>query len=591
MSISKEQALLEYARCVKDTPYALRTYLQTYDNTQSQYVPLELFKDQVTLVKDYDECEENIALKYRQAGVSTVTSAWASKRLVFANKKKPEKILIIANKMDTAVEMANKVRSFVEQWPKWIGVTFSNEKNSQRHFKLTNGCEVKAVATSKDALRGYTPTILIFDEAAYINADEDFWSACMASLSTGGKVIVISTPNGFDPIYYSIYSQAIKGMNDFRITEMYWFRDPRYSKDLKLIKCDDIVHYMLNRSEYVDNEITIDYSNIKVSDRDFEEIKQKIEHGYKAYSSWFESMAKKLKFDRRKISQELECNFLGSGDNVIPPETMKSIKDNQIREPENKMMGGALWQWKEPIVGHRYILGLDVSRGDSEDFTTFTIIDFDEREQVVEYIAKVPPDVVAEIAFKWGGQYNAFIVTDITGGMGVATSRKLQELGYKNLYVDGLNQSDKWKYDPKSLEKIPGINFNSKRVQIVAAFEEYLRHGFGVRSQRLYNELNTFVYINGRPDHQKGQHDDLIMAMAMAIYVGETSFAQLERATEQAKAMINSWTTESTTFRDSHQNFNPSIPVTNFNYSSVSNHSVTQKDYENYLWLFGGRRV
>ena len=591
MSISKEQALLEYARCVKDTPYALRTYLQTYDNTQSQYVPLELFKDQVTLVKDYDECEENIALKYRQAGVSTVTSAWASKRLVFANKKKPEKILIIANKMDTAVEMANKVRAFVEQWPKWLGVTFSNEKNSQRHFKLTNGCEVKAVATSKDALRGYTPTILIFDEAAYINADEDFWSACMASLSTGGKVIVISTPNGFDPIYYSIYSQAIKGMNDFRITEMYWFRDPRYSKDLKLIKCDDIVHYMLNRSEYVDNEITIDYSNIKVSERDFEEIKQKVESGYKAYSSWFEAMAKKLKFDRRKISQELECNFLGSGDNVIPPETMKSIKDNQIKEPENKMMGGAIWQWKEPITGHRYILGVDVSRGDSEDFTTFSIIDFDEREQVVEYIAKVPPDVVAEIAFKWGGQYNAFIVTDITGGMGVATSRKLQELGYKNLYVDGLNQSDKWKFDPKSLEKIPGINFNSKRVQIVAAFEEYLRHGFGVRSQRLYNELNTFVYINGRPDHQKGQHDDLIMAMAMAIYVGETSFAQLERATDQAKAMINSWTTESTTFRDSHQNFNPSIPVTNFNYSSVSNHSVTQKDYENYLWLFGGRRV
>jgi hypothetical protein len=591
MSITKEQALLEYAKCVKDTPYALRTYLQTYDNTQSQYVPLELFKDQVTLVKDYDECEENIALKYRQAGVSTVTSAWASKRLVFANRKKPEKILIIANKMDTAVEMANKVRAFVEQWPKWIGVTFSNEKNSQRHFKLTNGCEVKAVATSKDALRGYTPTILIFDEAAYINADEDFWSACMASLSTGGKVIVISTPNGFDPIYYSIYSQAIKGMNDFRITEMYWYRDPRYSKDLKLIKCDDIVHYMLNRSEYVDNEITIDYSDIKVSDRNFEEIKEKIETGYKAYSSWFEAMAKKLKFDRRKISQELECNFLGSGDNVIPPETMKSIKDKQIKEPENKMMGGALWQWKEPIAGHRYILGLDVSRGDSEDFTTFSIIDFDEREQVVEYIAKVPPDVVAEIAFKWGGQYNAFIVTDITGGMGVATSRKLQELGYKNLYVDGLNQSDKWKYDSKSLEKIPGINFNSKRVQIVAAFEEYLRHGFGVRSQRLYNELNTFVYINGRPDHQKGQHDDLIMALAMAIYVGETSFAQLERATEQAKAMIDSWTTETSTFKESFQNFNPALPVSNFGYIPTSTNSITPKDYENYLWLFGKSRV
>lgn len=594
MSLSKEQILLEYAKCLRDTPYALKTYLQTYDNTQSKYVPLELFNDQVTLVKDYDECEENIALKYRQAGVSTVTSAWASKRLVFARKEKPEKILIIANKLDTAVEMANKVRSFVEQWPKWLGVTFSSEKNSQRHFKLTNGCEVKAVATSKDALRGYTPTILIFDEAAYIDADEDFWSACMASLSTGGKVIVISTPNGFDPIYYSIYSQAIKGMNDFRITEMYWFRDPRYSKDLKLIKCDDIVHYMLNRGDYNDSEITIDYTDIKVSERDFEDIKQKVESGYKAYSSWFEAMAKKLKFDRRKISQELECNFLGSGDNVIPPETMKKIKEKHIREPENKMMGGVLWQWKEPVAGHKYIMGVDVSRGDSEDFSTFCIIDFDSREQVVEYIAKVPPDVVAEIAYRWGTMYNSLIVIDITGGMGVATSRKLQEMGYKNLYVDGVNSADMWKYDPKVNEKIPGINFNSKRVQIIASFEEVLRFDFGVRSQRLFNELNTFVYINGRPDHQKGQHDDLIMAMAMAIYVAENSFTKLEKATEQAKAMIDSWTSETNMFQDSHQNFNPGVPVNNFGgYGDfgISRNAATKSDYENYLWLFGNKRV
>jgi hypothetical protein len=591
MSLSKEQILLEYAKCVNDTPYALKTYLQTYDNTQSKYVPLELFNDQVTLVKDYDECEENIALKYRQAGVSTVTSAWASKRLIFAKKSKPEKILIIANKMDTAVEMANKVRAFVEQWPSWLGVTFSNEKNSQRHFKLTNGCEVKAVATSKDALRGYTPTILIFDEAAYINADEDFWSACMASLSTGGKVIVISTPNGFDPIYYSLYSQAIKGMNDFRITEMYWYRDPRYSKDLKLIKCDDIVHYMLNRADYNDNEIILDYSEIKVSDRNFEDIKEKIEKGYKAYSSWFEAMAKKLKFDKRKISQELECNFLGSGDNVIPPETMKKIKENHIKEPVNKFMGGALWQWKEPIIGHKYIMGVDVSRGDSEDFSTISIIDFDDREQVLEYIGKIPPDVLAEIAYKWGTMYGALIVTDITGGMGVSTSRKLQELGYKNLYVDGVNPADKWKWNPKANDKIPGINFNAKRVLIIQAFEEALRYDFSVRSQRLFNELNTFVYVNGRPDHQKGQHDDLIMSFAMAVYVAETSFAQLEKVTEQTKAMLESWSVENNSYQNEYTSFNPGLPASTRDHNSYQRNSLTKSDYEKYLWLFSGKRV
>ena len=588
MGLSREQVLLEYARCVKDTPYALKTYLQTYDNTQSQYVPLELFSDQKTLINDYDTYEENIALKYRQAGVSTVTAAWASKKVVTASKKKPEKVLIIANKLDTSQEFANKVRSFIDQWPTWFGISYSNEKNSQRHFKLSNGCEVKAVATSKDALRGYTPTILIFDEAAFIDADDDFWSACMASLSTGGKVIVISTPNGFDPIYYTIYDQALRGMNDFKITEMYWYRDPRYARDLQLIKCNDIIHYMLNREDYDDSKIIINYTDIKPRERDYVEIKEKLANGYKVYSSWFEGMAKKLKFDRRKISQELECNFLGSGDNVIPNSTIEIIKQNYIQEPINKFIGGSLWQWKEPIQGHKYIMGIDVSRGDSEDYTTFTIIDFETREQVLEYLGKVPPDVVAEIAFKLATMYSAFIVIDITGGMGVSTSRKLQELGYKNLYVEGVNAADKWKYNPKTLDKIPGLNFNNKRVQIVASFEEALRHNFEIRSTRLLNELNTFVYINGRPDHQKGQHDDLIMAIAMAIYVGENSFTQLEKVTEQTKAMMESWLVNETPVKNTSNDFHPSLSAL----PGGINHNrhrgqATRQDYQDNSWLFG----
>jgi hypothetical protein len=36
-------------------------------------------------------------------------------------------------------------------------------------------------------------------------------------------------------------------------------------------------------------------------------------------------MVKKLKFDRRKVAQELECTFLGSGDNVFESELMQGI--------------------------------------------------------------------------------------------------------------------------------------------------------------------------------------------------------------------------------------------------------------------------
>ncbi len=585
--MTKEQLIIEVTKCMRSTPYALKTYLQTYDNTVQKYVPLDLFPDQVSLIEDYDNFNENIALKYRQAGVSTVTAAWASKRLVFAKKNKPEKILIIANKLDTSVEMANKVRNFTEQWPSWVGVGFSQEKNSQRHFKLTNDCEVKAVATSKDALRGYTPTILIFDEAAFIEADNDFWSACMASLSTGGKVIVISTPNGYDAIYYDIYDQALRNMNEFKISEMFWYRDPRYTRDLYMVKTNDLVHFLLNREDYPSDTV-VDLSVDNPYERDHTTTTDYIEKGYKPCSAWFEGMVKKLKFDRRKVAQELECNFLGSGDNVFESELMQTIAKNQLREPSAKLMGGSLWIFKEPENSHKYVMGVDVSRGDSEDFSCIEIIDFDEREQVLEYVGKVPPDVIAEIAFKWGSMYNAFCVIDITGGMGVSTARKMQEMSYPaGLYVDNVDPTKKWKWDPKINEKIPGLNFNSKRVQIISAFEEAVRHGFKTYSHRLYNEMNTFVYINGRPDHQKGHHDDCIMAMSMAIYIAEKSFQSLQKVVNHTKAMINSWSTAVNENKNTSEFFNPMIPQ--MGRQQPHTQGPTKQDYQKYGWLFGAK--
>lgn len=586
--MTKEQLIIEVTKCMRDTPYALRTYLQTFDNTVSKYVPLDLFPDQITLINDYEKYNENIALKYRQAGVSTVTAAWASKRLAFAKKSKPEKILIIANKLDTAVEMANKIRGFTEQWPAWVGIGFSAEKNAARHFKLNNDCEVKAVATSKDALRGYTPTILIFDEAAYIEADGDFWSACMASLSTGGKVIVISTPNGYDPIYYEIYDQALRKMNDFKISEMFWWKDPRYTKDLYVVKTPDIIHFFLNRNEYTE-DCVIDLSIDNPYERNFDELKKYISEGYKPSSSWYESMVKKLKFDKRKVSQELESNFLGSGDNVFDSDLMQNILKNQIKEPQAKMMGGSLWIWKEPEMGHKYVMGVDVSRGDSEDFSSIEIIDFDEREQVLEYVGKIPPDVLAEIAYKWGTLYNAYCVTDLTGGMGVATARKLQELGYKGLYVDNVEVQNKWKWDQKLNEKIPGINFNNKRVQIIASFEEAMRHDFKIYSTRLYNEMNTFIFVNGRPDHQKGHHDDCIMSISMALYVGEKSFQQLTKNLNHTKAMINSWATTINENKNTSDFFNPLVPQGNTKTGHYPSQGPGKEDYQKYGWLFGGK--
>ena len=133
--MNKQELVKEYVKCHKDTEYALATYLETYDNTQNKHVPFQLFREQTQMVKDFEDYNENIVLKYRQAGVSTATSAWISKKLQFASAEKPEKILILANKLDTATEMANKIKNFLRQWPDWIHVGFDKDKNSQRHYR------------------------------------------------------------------------------------------------------------------------------------------------------------------------------------------------------------------------------------------------------------------------------------------------------------------------------------------------------------------------------------------------------------------------------------------------------------------------
>ena len=124
---------------------------------------------------------------------------------------------------------------------------------------------------------------------------------------------------------------------------------------------------------------------------------------------------------------------------------------------------------------------------------------------------------------------------------------------------------------------------------IIASYEEAMRHEFKIYSHRLYNEMDSFVYINGRPDHQKGRHDDLIMSIAMATYVGETSFSKLTKVTEQAKAMIDSWSVSNNDNVSQKIEFNPVIPHYNERISQFNTGHIPREEYMKHAWLFGGR--
>lgn len=534
-----------------DPIYAIEAYFKTFDQTRNGFVPFHLFHKQKEVIYAYEKFQNNIITKPRQAGISTTTAAYIAVKAATADTESPESILIVANRQELAIEFLTKIKAFIAQMPRWVWGseyygTPEKEKrkifhsDSKKELKLPNGTRLKAIATSTDALRGFTPTYLIMDEAAYIEGGQALYEAATPSLSTGGRCYLISTPNGQDPLYYETYNQASLGKNDFNIIEMRWYQDDRYNKDLKWIKYLD----KEKKNKLVEEEL----------DFTLDSYKKRIEDGWKPTSTWYETQCRKMNNNPRAIAQELDVSFLGSGGNVVESEYIEHHKTVNVREPKYKNgKEKDIWVWEEPIEGHEYIMAADVASGEKGlDYSTFEIIDVTTMEQVAEFMGYVPPDELAYLLDEYGSMYNALLVVDITGGLGEVTITKLMEIGYPNLYYEEQGayrrrRKDEKKYNPDN--ERPGMKVGSSRPKIVSRFEEMVRlnategdsHGVKIRSQRLIVEMGTFIYKNGRPDHAPGKHDDLIMAMAMGLYALEYSFKKLQTLKNQNKAMLSSW--------------------------------------------------
>jgi hypothetical protein len=252
-----------------------------------------------------------------------------------------------------------------------------------------------------------------------------------------------------------------------------------------------------------------------------------------------------------------------------------------------------IWIWEEPQENHQYIMGVDVSRGDGEDSSTIVIVDFTTMEEVMEYQGKIQPDLLAQIVEEYGNLYKAYTVVDVTGGMGVSTVLKLLEFDYKRLHYDDTNgkilssrQKELSSYNKQN--KIPGFHATNVRLPMISNLEYNIRtNAIKIRSSRIISETKTFIYKNGRPDHMEGYHDDLLMSLAMCLWVMEHSFKNLEKMEKQTKAILSSWTSSS--------KISPTISEINPETKKIEkkinpNHSAyrnVQDPRGEYAWLFG----
>ena len=131
----------EYIKCFKDRTriYFIENYLSTFNAMERKEVPFILFPRQKVYLHSCAECNNTIAKKHRQSGVSTISAAWACGQCVFAKKGSPETVLCIANKLDQAVELCNKIVNFLDQVPRWMwgGEFYSPDPESEKNMKET----------------------------------------------------------------------------------------------------------------------------------------------------------------------------------------------------------------------------------------------------------------------------------------------------------------------------------------------------------------------------------------------------------------------------------------------------------------------
>lgn len=531
---SRQAVVAEILKCGKDPTYFMKKYCKIQHQLRG-LISFDTYDFQDDCVKQFQQHRFNIILKSRQLGLSTVSAAYVVWYAIF---KKDKNILVIATKLNTAINFIKKVKTMLDGLPPWLLLTkFEPTKQS---IRFDNGSTITAVPTSPDAGRSEALALLIVDEAAFIRDFDEIWTSLYPTLSTGGSAIILSTPNGVGGQYYKLWTEAESGANDFNPIRLPWNVHPEHNQ------------------------------------------------------AWFDKETRNL--TKRQIAQEFLCDFVSSGDTFLQPSEFEKLRD-LIRPPVSKEgHQNGVWIWRNPEQGRKYVISSDVSRGDSSDFSTFHIIDYETCEVCAEFMGKIPPDRLADLLSMYGRRYNDALICPEQNTFGYFTCVKLRDEGYPHLYYSN-NSGDLFEYRPADPEAIPGFSTQTKtRNQILTKLEESIRNGrLKTYSQRLYDQLQAFVWNGAKAQAAKDAHDDLIMSLAIGTWLTIGDSGHTEQGMAMAMAMLKATAVGNRNFNDLPGGMNQVRPVPNSQIQGFSPDKVHQPrkpedikhvDVSDFSWLF-----
>ena len=471
----KEIIKQEYIKCAMDPVHFFRKYCYITHPVKGRTL-FHLYPFQETTLDDFRKHRFSIVNKSRQLGISTLVAGYSLWTMLF-NKDKT--VLCIATKQETARGMVEKVQFMYENLPSWLKGNQKPISNNKLSFQLANNSRIVATSAASDAGRSYAVSLLLIDEAAFIEGIDKIYTSIKPTIATGGGIIALSSPNGIGNWFHKTYTEAQIGKNDFYPIELKWNLHP---------------------------------------DRD---------------EAW--ELRERANMSPREFAQEYDCDFLGSGNSVIEPDNLSFYEQTYLQEPvERRFMGGDFWIFQYPDYSRNYIISADVARGDGSDYSAFHVIDVDACEQVAEYKSQIDTRSYGNMLVSVASEYNNALLVVENANVGWDVVNTIIEKGYQNMYYSprayGEMQMDKWMAKMGSDQTVPGFTTSVKtRPLVISKMEAYIRdRAFIFRSKRLLEELRVFIWHNGKAAAQTGYNDDLVMALGIGLFTRDTGvkFAQ-----------------------------------------------------------------
>jgi len=422
-------------------------------------VPFEMYDFQRKMVDTFHDNRFTICKLPRQSGKSTIIVSYLLHYVLFNDNVN---VAILANKSSTARDLLGRLQLAYEHLPKWMQQGVLNWNKGS--LELENGSRIVAASTSSSAVRGSTFNIIFLDEFAYVpnNIAEEFFSSVYPTISSGksSKVMIVSTPHGMN-MFYKMWVDATNKNNNFVPVEVHWSEVP--GRDEK----------------------------------------------------WKEETIKNT--SEAQFQTEFECEFLGSVDTLI---SANKIKTMPVIEPKRS---GGLDVYEMPKKNHLYTMTVDVSRGLTNDYSAFCIMDCTSVPYKV--VAKyrdneIKPLLFPSIIDRVAKSYNkAFILVEIND-LGQQVADNLQfELEYDNMMMvtqrgrsgQVLGGGFSGRGNQLGLRMTKGTKkIGTSNLKSLIEGDKLLISDFDIIS-----ELSTFISKGKSFEAESGATDDLVMCLVI----------------------------------------------------------------------------